>query len=345
MADTLTAIEARTQARKLLAKVELGRDPQGEREDQRRQATGTFRSIAAQYLADRQSKLRPASFRVTQMYLTGSYFAPLHAADAAAITHADVAAALRRIKAQHSEGTARQARLALSAMYGWAIAEGLLGKSPVNPVIGTHAMDAPPPRERVLSPAELVAIWRASGDDDYGRVIKLLILLGARRSEIGGLRPSELDPDKGTWRLPAERSKNGRALELVLPAAAWAIIETVPRREGCDYLFGPRHGAGFKAWSASKAALDVELGEAVAAWRVHDIRRTVATGMADIGIEPHHIEAVLNHHGGHRAGVAGIYNRSSYERAVTAALARWSEHVEQLVSGKPAQAEIVRLRK
>jgi hypothetical protein len=74
--------------------------------------------------------------------------------------------------------------------------------------------------------------------------------------------------------------------------------------------------------------------DAVKPWRLHDLRRSVATGMADLGIELHHIEACLNHFSGHRAGVAGIYNRSSYDRVIAAALARWADHIEELVSGK-----------
>ena len=80
--------------------------------------------------------------------------------------------------------------------------------------------------------------------------------------------------------------------------------------------------------------LDHRLGDSVKPWRVHDIRRTVATGMADIGIQPHIIEAALNHFSGHRRGVAGIYNRSTYALEVKSALERWSNHVLALVEGR-----------
>jgi integrase len=185
----------------------------------------------------------------------------------------------------------------------------------------------------VLTDAELVAIWKACGDDDPGRIIRLLILLGSRRQEVGGMRWSELDLEAGTWILPVERSKNRRSHMIVLPPPALAIIDSVPRTAR-DHLFGDRASAGFTGWSNAKAEFDRCLADAVKPWRVHDIRRTVATRMADIGIEPHHIEAALNHFGGHRRGVAGVYNRSAYERAVKAALARWSEHVLALVEGR-----------
>jgi integrase len=185
----------------------------------------------------------------------------------------------------------------------------------------------------VLGNAELAAIWRACGDDDFGKIIRLLTLLGSRRQEVGGMRWSEVDLDAGVWTLPAERSKNHRAHTIPLLPAVLAIVKSVPRTDR-DHVFGTRARAGFTPWDHSKRELDRRLGVAVKPWRVHDIRRSVATGMADIGIEPHVIEAVLNHYSGHRRGVAGIYNRSGYEKAVRLALARWADHVLALVDGR-----------
>jgi integrase len=150
------------------------------------------------------------------------------------------------------------------------------------------------------------------------------------------MRWSELDLDVGTWTLPAERSKNHRTHTITLPPAALAIIGAVPRTER-DHLFGSRADAGFTSWPWCKQELDRRLGEAAKPWRVHDIRRTVATRMADIGVEPHVIEAALNHYSGHRAGVAGVYNRSSYQRAVAAALSQWGEHIAALVEGRKSK--------
>ena len=142
---------------------------------------------------------------------------------------------------------------------------------------------------------------------------------------------SELDAERGTWTLPGERSKNHRAHTLPLPAVAWGIINAVPRRVSRDYLFGSFGKKGFGGWVADKVRLDKRCG--VSDWTVHDIRRSVATGMADIGVQPHIIEQILNHQSGHKRGPAGIYNRSSYEREVKAALALWADHVRTLVDG------------
>src|SRR5262249_31709242 len=129
-----------------------------------------------------------------------------------------------------------------------------------------------------------------------------------------------------------ERSKNRRSHTIALPPAALEIIKTVPRTTR-DQLFGDRADAGFMAWDFAKAKLDRRLADSVRPWHLHDVRRSVATRMADIGIEPHVIEACLNHYSG-RGGTPGTYNRSNYERAMKAALTRWSEHVLALVEGR-----------
>ena len=176
-----------------------------------------------------------------------------------------------------------------------------------------------------------LGVWRAAGDDDYGRVVRLLILTGCRREEVGGLRWTEVDAKERLIRLPGERCKNGRPHEVPLTDMSWSILQEQPAGE---HVFGPR---GFSQWSRGKRELDQRLGDAVASWRLHDIRRTTATGMADLGVMPHVIEAALNHQSGFKRGVAGTYNRSRYEREVRAALTLWAEHVASLIDGKPSK--------
>ena len=126
------------------------------------------------------------------------------------------------------------------------------------------------------------------------------------------------------------RSKNGRAHTLPMMPAMLDVIADVPRMVDRDQLFGSRSN-GFVAWSSGKAALDARSG--VRKWVLHDVRRTVATRMNDQGILPHVVEQILNHTGGHRAGVAGTYNHSLYEKEVRSALARWHDYVRTLVDG------------
>jgi integrase len=120
----------------------------------------------------------------------------------------------------------------------------------------------------------------------------------------------------------------------------------MPVREARELVFGVGDGP-FSGWSGSKKVLDAAiaktLGKALPHWTIHDLRRSVATGMADIGIQPHVIEAVLNHVSGHKGGVAGIYNRASYAKDKAEALARWDEHIGAVV--RKAPSEVVGLRR
>jgi integrase len=336
--EKLAPPDARRAAKKILGIVAVGGDPQNEKVQARLAEVHTLRSTIDKYLAARKSELRPASYKVTALYLTNPrYFGPLHRAAITAIGHADVAARISAIKRDVSPTTARQARTALSGLFAWAAGEGLMGNAPANPLLLTNVPAAPPPRERVLKDAELVAIWKACSDDDFGRIVRLLTLLGSRRAEVGGMRRSEIDAEAGAWLLPSARAKNKCSMLIPLSGPALKIINEVTPRPGRDCLFGDRSPAGFVAWTKRKHALDRHLGDAVSPWNIHDLRRTTASRMGDLGVQPHVIEAVLNHQGGHKRGVAGIYNRSIYANEVKAALALWAEHVMALVEERGAK--------
>jgi integrase len=326
----INAEAARAGAKKILAHVALGGDPQADRVDRRTKDQLAVRSVVADYIEAKKDEVRPATLRTTKLYLSGPYFRPLHAMPIDTVKRKDIASCLIAITRKNGSVSAARARASLQAFFSWAMQAGL---TETNPVIGAIQPKDSEGRTRVLSDAELAALWQASGDDDYGRIIKLLILTGARRGEIGGLRWGELDKDSGTWTLPAERSKNKHAHTLPLPAAAWDIINAVPRLAHRDQLFGYSAAEGFTDWGRKSALDDRLVGKMTEPWTVHDIRRTVATKMADLGVQPHIIEAVLNHQSGHKRGVAGIYNRSSYDREVRAALALWVDHLRTLVEG------------
>ena len=147
------------------------------------------------------------------------------------------------------------------------------------------------------------------------------------------MRRSELDPSGVLWTLPAERSKNRRAHAIPLSPTAAATLAGAEHRDGRHHVFGDGTGA-FSGFSKAKAALDRRVGFDVDPWSIHDLRRTVATRMADLGVLPHVIEAVLNHVSGHKAGVAGIYNRSTYGVEKRAALELWGAHVAGLTGGE-----------
>ena len=331
-ADVISAEAARAAAKKILAQAALGGDPQADRADRRAKDQLAVRSVVADYLEAKKNDVRPRTLVEATRYLsTGAYFRPLHAMPIDTVKRKDIASCLVAITRKNGSVTAARARASLSAFFTWAMQAGL---TETNPVIGAIQPKDSKGRSRVLSDAELAALWHASGDDEYGRIIRLLILTGARRAEIGGLRWSELDADSGTWTLPSERSKNKHAHTLPLPAAAWNIIKAVPRLAHRDQLFGVSAEEGFTDWGKDKIALDDRLlGKMTEPWTIHDIRRTVATRMADLGVQPHIIEAVLNHRSGYKGGISGIYNRSSYDREVRAVLALWSDHIRALVAG------------
>jgi integrase len=330
-AEKLTPDQARKAATKVLAEVALGGDPQHDKQERRGKDKHSLRSVIDEYLAAKESRVRPRTMFELRRYLTGAYFRPLHVMPIDRITRRDVAIRLAAITRENTAIVAGHARTALSAMFAWAMTMGLAEH---NAVVGTHRPDQPAPRDRVLDDSELAAIWRACKDDDAGRLTRLLILVAARRSEIGGMTWSEIDLDRGIWTLPKERSKNARAHTLPLPQMALDIIAAVPRRVSRDHLFGERAARGFTKWDLAKRELDARLGKAVQPWRLHDLRRTCATRLADLDIaQPHIIETILNHHSGFRRGVSGIYNRSSYQREIAAALALWADHVRAITEG------------
>jgi integrase len=214
-------------------------------------------------------------------------------------------------------------------MFAWGMASGLVES---NPTIGTPRPKTSPPRDRVLRDDELARIWRACGDDDFGRIVKLLLLTGQRRTEVGSAIWDEFDTERGVWTIASSRTKNHREHTIPLCGLALSVINAVPRQVGRDHLFGVR-GHGFCSWATAKAALDARLGAQVKKWTLHDLRRSYCTRLADLGALPHTIEAAVNHQSGFRSGVGGTYNRSPYEREVKAAMAMWNDHVRTLIEG------------
>jgi integrase len=196
-------------------------------------------------------------------------------------------------------------------------------------------------RDRVLTDEELAAIWATCRDNDYGRIVRLAVILGPRRAEIAGMCWSELDLETAIWTIPASRSKNHREHRVPLPDLALEIIRAVPRLVGRDFLFGRDEGRPIGGFSAAKKAIDERIAEAIGKplkpWVLHDLRRTIDTGMGDkLGVLPHIADEVLGHVGAHKSGVQGTYNRALYEADVRKALTLWAEHVRSIVGGDGA---------
>jgi len=320
--------QARKKAEQLFAQITLGNDPAAEKDAARTAAAAmTFSAAAERYLKLKAEKLRPSSLRMATLYLTSAhYFPTFHKKPLNSITRSDVSRRLDTLYVDSGPESASRAQAHLLAFFAWCMTRGHCEQ---NPVINTETYKQGPGRDRVLNDDELRNVWNACQDDDFGKIVRLLILTGCRRQEIGGLRWSEIDLDAGTITLPKDRTKNGREHMLTLPKMAMAIIRSGPHRVGRDHLFGER-GDGFGSWQYAKRLLKDGIGKE---WRLHDLRRSVATHMAEIGIEPHIIEAALNHASGHKAGVAGIYNPASYAKQMKVALAVWADHVASIVGG------------
>ncbi len=250
-ASSWTLEQARTTARSLRVKVDRGENPATEKATQRADAALLLSTLMRDYLEARRPGMKPRSHEECSRHLQ-KHWKPLHGMAASAIDRAAVAVHLKAIAKDSGAVTANRARSTLSAMFAWAIGEGLCE---FNPVIGTNKKDEGGSRERVVTDAELAAIWNAAADNDYGNIIKLLMLTAQRRDEIGGLEWSEIDRQAKVISLPASRTKNSRPHDVPLSSAALTLIEALPRRAGRALVFGSGEG-GYSGWSRSKELLD-----------------------------------------------------------------------------------------
>jgi integrase len=316
---------ARTEALRLLGLIVSGTNPnvvdrQGD----------TFAQELSRYLDSKRTALKPRAYANTEHHLR-KQAQPLHALALADIDRRTIAQLLSAIERGAGPTARNRLRSSLSAFFAWLIREGL---HDTNPVQGTGKASEGPSRDRVLTQAELVAIWRALAQDDASDIIRLLLLTGQRRNEIAGLRWSEIDWDRAMLVLPPERTKNKLRHELPLAPIALAIL----RKRWANGKGKENDAPVFRSpsWTHAKARLDSRLR--IADWRLHDLRRTCATMLGDkLGVFPHIIEAVLNHVSGHKGGVAGIYNRAKYADEMREALQRWADHVEALIVGPRKQ--------
>jgi integrase len=321
-----TVETARAKALELLATLATGTNPFADAEP-----TGgdsTFGSESERYLARKQRTLAPRSYVEVRRHLC-DYSLPLHKLPIAHIDRRAIAVLLGQIETSSGASSRNRLRSSLSAFWAWAIAEGL---TELNPVTGTAKADEGTSRDRVLSPDELRKLWAALGDNRFSEIIRLLLLTACRRTEIGNLTWDEIDLGRKLIVLPPARTKNGRGLELPLSTQALAVIDRTPRRNTTPFLFSDVNG--YKSWDQDKLRLDARLG--IAPYRLHDLRRTTATGLAELGVLPHIVEACLNHQSGHKAGVAGTYNRAKYADEMRAALQRWADALDQITAATHA---------
>jgi integrase len=305
---------ARKMAAAWIAELEKGNDPAVSKDKERMPAK--FSAAVKDYL-EAKDNLRPASLKNATLYLTSpKYFGPLHDLAVNRIERSDVTKCLDAIKKASGNTTALCCRAWISAFYGWAIEGGLADQ---NPVVGSRKFIKADPRARVLTSDELRSVWNAADPNkDFGRILRLLILLGARRQEIGSLKWSEVDLKARTITISGDRSKNHQSCTLPLMPAALDILKSVPRIAGSDFVFAGRRG--FNDWTKRKKLLN----DGIAEWNIHDVRRSFRTGLGKLKVPPHVAERVINHV---KKDLEKVYDQYDYQAEIFSALKRWHDHV------------------
>jgi len=337
-ATKATLVKARDAARSLGIKVKLGTDPAVEKATAIQEAQQTFGSLVDDFLSRFEPEWSPVHARQTNLTLKRA--ASLHKLPVTKVGQAEIVRVINTIAKNCGPVAANRARSHLSKFFSWVLSQGI--RLPEgNPVNHTEKR-AEQSRTRVLSHDELRLIWNACDpSEDFGAIVRLLMLTACRLSEIAGLRCDEIKGDQ--LELRSERVKNRREHIVPLANEALAILDRFPREGVC--VFGRGSECGLLNLGRWKGRLDERILGPIEHWTIHDLRRTAATLMADeVGVQPHIIEAILNHVSGHKAGVAGIYNRASYAKEKRAALALWAEHLTAIVEGRKAAVVSIRGR-
>ena len=325
---TMSLAEARKRAQEALLQVADGNDPATEKQRARAEYGGNLFSTLVDEFIETYAKRKTRSWAETDRLLKREFVSLWGTWPIATISRQDVTKVLNSIVKRGAPSAANHALSAVRKMFNWALEHGHVDRSPC---LGIKAPSKLKSRDRVLTEEELVCIWQAAEEMGYpyGRIIQLLILTAQRRNEVAGMRWVELDLVKATWTIPAERTKPGRTHELPLSKRTLRLLEGLPKVH--DDLVFPARGkenpaSGFSKWKRQLDGIaDVGL------WRIHDIRRTVASGMAQLKVPPHVIERVLNHTTGTLGGVAGIYNRFGYLDEMRTALEFWAASLTELI--------------
>jgi integrase len=334
----ISLAKARERARHIFEAASEGVDP-AEALMPVREPAPSFEKVAEQFIR-RYAKPKNRGWHRQQVDLAREFTPHWGKRPIDTITRRDVLDALDRISDRVSALCANRQLALIRKLFNWCLERGILETSP--------AANVKPPgrevsRDRVLSDDEIRSVWICCDavGHPFGPIFKLLLVTAQRREEVGRMRWADIDLGKGSWTIPRERSKNDVANEVPLSPLALAIIEELPRFAGEASVFAAANGSGRPASGYSKAKL--RLDRMIAArrasealpempeWWLHDLRRTGASGMAQLGVPPHVIERVLNHISGSQAGVAGIYNRYGYLPEKRQALDAWSRSVEDIV--------------
>lgn len=333
-------------AKELRASVVLGGDPVRDTkahalsivETERLAKERTFKILADAWI----DKKRTEDLRTLPQYkrIIKTHLATLHTRDVAMISYADLETLIDDI-AIRAPYMARQVVLVLRNVFRLALKRRWITDNIAERIEGGKS--APPGgRTRVLSDDELLKIWHAAEKEGhpFGSIVKLLILTGQRRSEIAELDWCELDIDAALWTIPTTRAKNGAEHIVHLSTQAVELLRSLPAAKTKI----PAKGRVFQFNGFTKAKTRLDENAEITAWRLHDIRRSVATGLREMGISQDVTERILNHRGQSRSGIAAVYDKSELLEARKAALIAWGNFIEHLISGKKVGRNIYKMK-
>lgn len=320
----LSLADAREQAQGLLRDIALGRFVE---RDPGAPKTPTLGTVIPQFI-DLYAKPRNRDWQGTKSVL--AKFGALDAKPIDQVKRADVVRVLDGMVAGGTPTRANRALAAIKKLMSWCVDRGMIE---VSPIAGLKAPAKENARERVLTEDELIASWNAAVAEGFpfAAFVQVLILTGQRRGEVAGVRWSELDLANRTWTIPAKRAKNATTHIVPLAPLAIDILKAVPRFLGSDLVFTTTGRTEISGFGRLKRRLEDAVGLEAEDWRLHDVRRTVATNMAMMGIQPHIIEAVLNHKTGIVSGVAAVYNRHAYLEEKREALEKWATRLAAFI--------------
>jgi integrase len=339
---------ARDRARDALSEVEKGNDPATARTEERGQEEANFfQTVIAEFI-ERHAKPNNRGWQRQDRDLRREFLPAWRNRPIGSIGRRDILELIDKISDRTSPRRANRYLALLKKLFGWCVDRGYIEASPASAV-------RPPGREvsrdRVLSDTEIRLVWEGSEKVGwpFGDLFRLLLLTAQRLGEVSAMRWGDVDLGKATWTVPAEIAKNGVANEVPLSSAAVAILHGMPSLGSNGYVFPALNGSGrpVSGFSRAKSRLDKVVEAELAGddtpptWRLHDLRRSAASRMAELGVAPHVIERVLNHISGSQAGVAGVYNRFGYAPEKRHALETWAAHVERLID--PPSANVVSL--
>ena len=347
-ASTLTLAAARAAAAAAQHEIDRGGDPAGAvaaRSQKPAPATDSIEAAVDKFIELHvRRKTRPRTQVQSEYILRRLVLPAWQGRNVAEIKRRDVIA-LTEAVAVDRPVTANCALAVLSKFFKWLVARDLIESSPC---IGVERPYKETPRDRFLDHQELAQLWLAAGAPGIGIAgpfVKLLLLVGARRSEIAGMRFDEINEETRTWTLPKERSKNKLAYDVPLSDQAWAIIEAQPQIG--DYVFTGANSKGgpLSGFDHLKERLNSKVTLAKP-WTFHDLRRSVASGLQKLGVRVEVIESCLNYRSGTFRGVAGVYLHHDYADEKRDALQRWADHLEALAAtGKPAKVVTFKSRR